>query len=35
MDGKKFLKAEVREPDAETFSEANGFRVYSNSKLSM
>ena len=35
MDGEKFLKAEVREPDAETFSEAIGFCVYSNSKLSV
>jgi two-component system sensor histidine kinase VicK len=35
MDGEKFLKAEVKEPDAETFSEAIGFCVYSNSKLSV
>jgi signal transduction histidine kinase len=35
MDGEKFLKAEVREPEAETFSEAIGFCVYSNSKLSV
>ena len=35
MDGEKFLKAEVREPDAETFSEAIGFCIYSNSKLSV
>ena len=35
IDGEKFLKAEVREPDAETFSEAIGFCVYSNSKLSV
>src|SRR5215831_15329699 len=35
IDGKKFLKAEVREPEAETFSDAIGFCVYSNSKLSV
>jgi two-component system, OmpR family, sensor histidine kinase VicK len=35
IDGEKFLKAEVREPEAETFSEAIGFCVYSNSKLSV
>jgi len=35
IDGEKFLKAEVREPDTETFSEAIGFCVYSNSKLSV
>jgi two-component system, OmpR family, sensor histidine kinase VicK len=32
IDGEKFLKAEVREAEAETFSEAIGFCVYSNSK---
>src|SRR5215467_12088564 len=31
----EFLKVEVREPEAETFSEAIGFCVYSNSKLSV
>jgi signal transduction histidine kinase len=35
MDGEKFLRAEVKEPQAETFSEAIGFAVYSNSKLSV
>jgi signal transduction histidine kinase len=35
IDGEKFLKAEVREAEAETFSEAIGFCVYSNSKLSV
>jgi two-component system sensor histidine kinase VicK len=35
MDGEKFLRAEVKEPDAETFSGAIGFSVYSNSKLSV
>ena len=35
MDGEKFLRAEVKEPQAETFSEAIGFCVYSNSKLSV
>ncbi|MGB6672299.1 MAG: HAMP domain-containing sensor histidine kinase [Candidatus Nitrosopolaris sp.] len=35
IDGEKFLRAEVKEPQAETFSEAIGFAVYSNSKLSV
>jgi signal transduction histidine kinase len=35
MDGEKFLRAEVKEPNAETFSGAIGFSVYSNSKLSV
>lgn len=35
IDSEKFLKAEVREPDAEIFSEAIGFCVNSNSKLSV
>jgi signal transduction histidine kinase len=35
MDGEKFLRVEVKEPDAETFSGAIGFSVYSNSKLSV
>jgi len=35
IDGEKFLKAEVKEPKAETFSEAIGFAVYSNSKVSV
>ena len=35
MDGEKFLRAEVKETDAETFSGAIGFSVYSNSKLSV
>ena len=35
IDGEKFLRAEVKEPHAETFSEAIGFAVYSNSKLSV
>jgi len=33
VDGERFLKAEVKEADAETFSEAIGFCVYSNSKI--
>jgi two-component system sensor histidine kinase VicK len=32
VDGEKFLKADVKEPKAETFSQAIGFAVYSNSK---
>jgi two-component system, OmpR family, sensor histidine kinase VicK len=35
VDGKRFLRAEVREPKAENFSEAIGFAVFSNSKLSV
>ena len=35
IDSEKFLRAEVKEPQAETFSEAIGFAVYSNSKLSV
>ncbi|HET7147657.1 MAG TPA: HAMP domain-containing sensor histidine kinase [Candidatus Nitrosopolaris sp.] len=35
IDGEKFLRAEVKEPQAETFSDAIGFAVYSNSKLSV
>ncbi|MGB6532624.1 MAG: HAMP domain-containing sensor histidine kinase [Candidatus Nitrosopolaris sp.] len=35
MDGEKFLRAEVKEPEAETFSDAIGFAVYSNSKISV
>jgi two-component system sensor histidine kinase VicK len=35
VDGEKFVKAELKEPEAETFSEAIGFGVYSNSKLSV
>ena len=35
MDGEKFLRAEVKEPQAETFSDAIGFAVYSNSKISV
>jgi signal transduction histidine kinase len=35
MDGEKFLRAEVKKAQAETFSEAIGFCVYSNSKLSV
>ncbi|MDQ6668838.1 MAG: HAMP domain-containing histidine kinase [Thermoproteota archaeon] len=35
IDSEKFLRAEVKEPKAETFSEAIGFAVYSNSKLSV
>jgi two-component system, OmpR family, sensor histidine kinase VicK len=35
MDGERFLRAEVKEPKAETFSDAIGFAVYSNSKLSV
>ncbi len=35
IDAEKFLRAEVKEPMAETFSDAIGFAVYSNSKLSV
>jgi two-component system sensor histidine kinase VicK len=35
VDGEKFLKADVKEPKAETFSEAIGFAVHSNSKVSV
>ncbi|HYT03139.1 MAG TPA: ATP-binding protein [Candidatus Acidoferrum sp.] len=33
IDSKKFLRAELRDPKAEKFSEAIGFTVYSNSKV--
>src|SRR5919108_3233830 len=35
VDNKKFLKAELREPKAEQFSDAIGFSFYSNSKPSV
>jgi two-component system, OmpR family, sensor histidine kinase VicK len=35
VDGEKFLRAELREPNAETLSESIGFTFYSNSKLSV
>jgi two-component system sensor histidine kinase VicK len=35
IDNAKFFKAELRTPKAEEFSEAIGFAVYSNSKLSV
>jgi signal transduction histidine kinase len=34
VDNLKFFKAELREPDAEEISEAIGFAIYSNSKIS-
>ena len=34
VDSLKFFKAELREPDAEELSEAIGFAIYSNSKIS-
>src|SRR5919197_4260292 len=34
VDSHKFFKAELREPDAEELSEAIGFAIYSNSKVS-
>jgi signal transduction histidine kinase len=34
VDGEKLLRAELREPNAETLSESIGFTFYSNSKLS-
>jgi len=33
IDSKKFLRAELKDPEAEKFSEAIGFTVYSNSKV--
>ena len=33
IDSKKFLRAELKDPKAEKFSEAIGFTVYSNSKV--
>jgi hypothetical protein len=35
VDGEKFFRAELREPNAETLSESIGFTFYSNSKLSV
>jgi two-component system, OmpR family, sensor histidine kinase VicK len=35
VDGAKFIKAELRNPNAEKFSESVGFMVYSNSKTSV
>ena len=35
VDSKRFLRAEVKEPRAENFSEAIGFAIFSNSKLSV
>ena len=35
VDSKRFLRAEVKEPKAENFSEAIGFTIFSNSKLSV
>jgi hypothetical protein len=34
VDGERFLRAELKEPKAENFSEAIGRAVYSNSKRS-
>jgi signal transduction histidine kinase len=35
VDSEKFLRAELKEPNAETLSESIGFTFYSNSKLSV
>jgi two-component system sensor histidine kinase VicK len=35
VDGEKFIRAELRNPDAERFSESVGFMVYSNRKTSV
>jgi two-component system, OmpR family, sensor histidine kinase VicK len=35
VDGEKFIKAELRNPNAEKFSESVGFMVYSNRKTSV
>jgi two-component system sensor histidine kinase VicK len=35
VDSKKFLRFELQQPEAENFSQAIGFLVYSNSKLSI
>lgn len=35
VDGEKFIRAELSDPDAENFSDAIGFTIYSNSKLSV
>ena len=35
VDSQKFFRAELREPNAEELSEAIGFTVYSNSKVSV
>jgi two-component system, OmpR family, sensor histidine kinase VicK len=35
VDGEKFIRAELKEPNAEKFSEAIGFAVYSNSRRSV
>ncbi len=35
VDNEKFFRAELIEPQAETFSEAIGFAVYSNSRRSV
>jgi hypothetical protein len=34
-DGAKFIRGELSDPDAENFSDAIGFTIYSNSKLSV
>jgi two-component system, OmpR family, sensor histidine kinase VicK len=35
VDGEKFIRAELKEPNAEKFSESIGFAVYSNSRRSV
>jgi hypothetical protein len=35
VDGTRFLRAELKNPNANEFSEAIGFTLYSNSKLSI
>jgi signal transduction histidine kinase len=35
VDTEKFIRAELSDPDAESFSDAIGFTIYSNSKLSV
>jgi len=35
VDGEQFIRAELKEPNAERFSEAIGFAVYSNSRRSL
>ena len=35
VDAAKFIRAELSDPDAENFSDAIGFTIYSNSKLSV
>jgi hypothetical protein len=35
VDGERFIRAELSNPNAENFSDAIGFTIYSNSKLSV